>query len=157
MEGDVDPLLNCKIIFFKFFKNDPFALKITQNLSLSMLSSIFALTQNQQNVRSGGFAWRHCRSGVFAWNPQLLGYSGSFISYLIFPIHQYCTLVDFQTCILHVFQIIVDFVNLTPFDTKILMFIHPQHDRVKQILAGLSALKPVWKTIKYVLIHYFQP
>ena len=110
--------------FFKFFKNDPFALKITQNLSLSMLSSIFALTQNQPNVRSGGFAWSHCRSGVFAWNPRLLGYSGSFISYLILPIHLYCTLVDFQTCILHVFQIIVDFLNLTYFYSKFL-HVHP--------------------------------
>ena len=37
------------------------------------------------------------------------------------------------------------------------MLIHPQHDRVKQILAGLCTLKPVWKTNNYVLIHYFQP
>ena len=33
-------------------------------------------------------------------------------------------LIYFQTCILHVFQIIVDFVNLTPFDSKFL-HVHP--------------------------------
>ena len=88
---------------------------------------------------------------------SLLGYPGPF--YLLFTPSNSPVLHSgwFPDLYLACFSNYCWFSKLDPLLTQnSYMLIHPQHDRVKQILAGLCTLKPVCKTNNYVLIHYFQ-